>query len=505
MSEDKDLKNETEELDEKGRNRRNMLKIAGLAGAALGVAGAAGAGLAAGKDKDSYTGWERFHYGEGQFFNREPFRCDQPTYEKVGEATRTPKMNVLFTRLGLMGRAMRAEDGWKPGDNAGKLPEPLRSYYEENPEKLETFVETMAAGRVQRENWKLFKDRYRIADAWSAAHGASMYLPREPDAEPEEFDFRGVDQADKLEFKSPKHASELIKKIAHSFGATLVGITRLKSEWVYADNLRGAEDKGEYEVPGHWTYAIITASPMEWDSMYANPTYGTSFDAYSRERVICSKLTDFIRKIGYPARAHVPGYSYDVMAPPIAVDAGLGEQGRMGMVITPELGANARLSVVTTNIPMEPDKPIDVGIARFCEKCQICADQCPSGAIPKTRKPETVVKGYKRWQPNDAKCFQMWNTVASSSPRGCRICLGVCPYTRKNNWVHTIAREMDPRDPTGLVADGLLAMQKGLFEYPEAEDYLPPPSGKNATYHDGPEWMLTEKWCKVKNSPKGEK
>jgi epoxyqueuosine reductase len=483
-----------------GVSRRDLLKFAGIAGAAAGVGGAAAAGFEAGRDTDSYTGWERYHYGEGQFFDREPFRRELPTYKLAGNPERIKRVEVIFSRLGLMYRSMHSEDGWKPGEPAEKLPEPLKAYYTEFPEKLDVFVETMQAGRKQRQDWPKFKDRFRLADAWSAAHSSSMTYPPEPEGEPEVADFRGVNTDDQLEFKSPEHASELIKKIAHSFGATLVGIARLKPEWVYADGLRGSAERGEYGVPKHWVYAIVTATPMEWDSTYANPTYGTSFDAYSRERIICGKLTHFIRSLGYPARAHVPGYSYDLVAPPIAIDAGLGEQGRMGTVITPELGANARLSVVTTNIPLKADKPVDLGIARFCEKCQICAEQCPSGAIETDNKPGKVVRGYKRWSPDDEKCFKMWNTVATSSARGCRICVAVCPYSRKNNWIHTLAREIDPRDPTGLFGEALLTMQKSLFDYPEASEYLPPPDGKNALYHEGPDWLLTEKYCKVKKT-----
>jgi len=38
----------------------------------------------------------------------------------------------------------------------------------------------------------------------------------------------------------------LIKKIAHSFGATLVGIAPIKEEWVYQGALRGV-GKGDFE------------------------------------------------------------------------------------------------------------------------------------------------------------------------------------------------------------------------------------------------------------------
>jgi reductive dehalogenase len=232
--------------------------------------------------------------------------------------------------------------------------------------------------------------------------------------------------------------------------------------------------------------------------MYANPTYGSSYDAYSRQRIIGARLETFLHELGYPARAHVPPNAYDLVTPPIAIDAGLGEQGRKGLLITPELGSNARLACVTTNLPMEVDKPIDIGVQDFCRKCKICAERCPSGAISHKDEPG-VEFGYRRWRIKDDLCFRTWASVAQSHPRGCRICLAVCPYTRKNNWIHAASRYVDPRDPTGIVSSSLLWMQKAFFQYPKARDFLPPPEGRNATYHAPPDWLQSEKWFDVES------
>ena len=473
-------------------NRRDFLKIGGACGAGLSLAGIAGAGLAAGKDTDSYTGWERYTHGEGQFFNRKPFEVDQaPTIEKVSETRRINAAEQLFYRIGI---AMPFLRGMKPKE---EMPKELSDFYREHPSDMEDMKNAFKAGQRQQQNWEKYKDRYIIADAWSEAHSRSMRnFPPRPSGLPEIADFKGVDP-DKLEFKSSKHASELLKKIAHSFGATLVGFCKLNPDFVYQGKLRGEGNK-QFDVPKHWKNCIVVASPHEWDALYANPTYGTSYDAYSRECIIAGKLEVFLKHIGYSARAHVPGNSYDLSVVPIAIEAGLGELGRNSVLITPELGSNARLAVVTTDLDLEPNKPIDIGVKEFCEKCKICADQCPSGSISFDDKPSKVIRGYKRWYTEDTKCFGVWNTVAASHSRGCRICIAVCPYSRKNNWIHTIAREVDPRDPSGLFSSALLAMQKGLFKYPEkAENYLPPPDGTNETYHDAPDWLKTENWCKV--------
>jgi len=497
---------------DKGLSRRTFLKTGGLVGAGVGLAGVAGAGYVAGKDYDSYTGWERYHHGEGQFFKRKAFRQDRPTYGVEGPTSRLEFAHNLFNRIMTMKSLLAPPDGsppvWTPDKGIQSLPEPLKSYYMEHQESYKMALQAFTLLKRQKTNWEKYKIQFAIADAWSNAHGSvfedsegnphspERFFPPEPNSPPEEWDFRGIRRSEPLPFKSPDHAAALIKKIAHTFGATLVGITKLNPDWCYQGILRGV-GRENYDPPPHWEYAIVVATPHQWDQVYVNPVYGTSYDAYSRERIIAGKLEVFLHELGYPARSHVPPFFYDVVTPPIAVDAGLGELGRNGLMITPELGCNARLAVVTTNIPMMVDKPIDIGVQEFCRKCKICAEQCPSGAISFKDKVDTVVRGYKRWLINDDACFNVWASVATSHVRGCRVCIAVCPYVRKNNWMHTIIRETDPRDPTGVVSSTALWMQKKLFTFPNARDYLPPPDGKNATYGEPPDWLQTEKWFKV--------
>jgi reductive dehalogenase len=228
---------------------------------------------------------------------------------------------------------------------------------------------------------------------------------------------------------------------------------------------------------------------MSWDPLYANPTYGTSNDAYSRSRIVAARLAAFIKALGYAARIHMPGNSYDLMVPPICVDAGLGEHGRHGVVITPELGCNFRPAVVTTNIPLKPDRPIDIGVQSFCETCKICAENCPSGAI--TMGDKVVVRGYRRYQLNIAKCLNMWGSTLGSM--GCRICIAVCPYTRKANWLHRTAFKTTLHDPTGLADVALTGIQESLYPLPDPQDYyIPSLGGKNASYREPPWWLVAE-------------
>ena len=154
------------------------------------------------------------------------------------------------------------------------------------------------------------------------------------------------------------------------------------------------------------------------------------------------------------------------------------------------------MAVVTTSLPMEIDKPIDYGVARFCNKCKLCAESCPSGAISMADSPDgMVIRGYEHWYINNGACYNYWRETMG--PMGCRLCVATCPYSRKDNWVHGIARVVDPIDPTGLVNDSLIRMQRTLFDAPEATEYKRPPDGCFASYRPAPEWLQTETWFDI--------
>ena len=492
---------------------RSLLKAGGMLGALLGLIGISIAGYLAGKSFDSYTGWERFMHGASMFFNREPFRKDMPTYEKVGKTRRIHIMDTLDGRMGPLMQLMMPSDQsapkWAPPMGIEGLPEPLKGFFQENKESFNGILKIFQSIMKQREDWPKYATQFAIADAFSKAN-ASMFeevaimqfkiaYPDDPKGPPEAWDFRGIKREKPLPFKSPEHASKLIKKMTYLFGATLVGITKLNPDWVYQGYLRGV-GPGDFEVPAHWEYAIVFVTPHEWDGLLAGPVYGTSFDAYSRQRAIGGRLEYFLHELGYPARTNLPPFSYDLVMPPVAIDAGLGEQARNCVLITPELGNNSRLGCVLTNVPMAVDKPIDIGISQFCRKCKICADKCPSGAISHADEPG-VYRGYKRWNTKSELCMNTWSSLATSYPgRACRICLTVCPYTRKNNWLHNLAKNIEARDPSGIVSRMLLLQQKTFFNYPEARDFMPPPEGKNVTYHEPPEWLKTEEWFDVKKT-----
>jgi len=509
-------------------SRRDFLKLGGIAAASLQVGAVAGAGLATGKDPSTLTGWQ--HLGDNtQFVDRKPLEIDGLPYEIVGETKRPEEVEAVFNRSSLLmrdkmagrrrqqqGPERRNED---PPEAVGDVPpesqsrpvppqrsfppvdqisEPLASYYKKHPDvyELDKFrTESIMPKKMQ--DTEKYGDFYTLIDAWSSAWQTSERITEPPEVSDFQSSGRGGKIRDPIPFKSPALASKLIKKVTHHFGASMVGITKLNPDWCYNYGLRGSDERGSYGVPKHWEYVIAFGVPHQWEQVQSNPNCGSSFDAYSRATIAARRLESFIKSLGYPARRHSPMDGYDLIAVPILVEAGLGQQGRHGIVITPETGSNFRSAFVTTNLPMEIDKPIDFGVNEFCNDCKICAEICPSASIsfePTNEKMTT--RGYRHWEINQTSCFNFW--MQSMGGIGCRLCLIACPYSRKNNWVHGLARDVDMNDPTGLLNDGLIKMQKTFFKTPEAAEYLPPPDGRFATFREPPEWLAVENYLDLK-------
>ena len=219
----------------------------------------------------------------------------------------------------------------------------------------------------------------------------------------------------------PVEFSNNIKKISRFLGANLVGICELDKRWVYEDA----------EVPHE--YAISMAIEMESELLLNEPSYlenTASGIAYSKARYVSVILAQFIRGIGYNAYANV---NERVLEIPIAIDAGLGEMGRNGLLITPEYGPRVRLCSVTTDLPLEKDDPIDFGIQHHCESCEKCARACPARAIKfndRTAEINNISnrRGLLRWPVDFEKCLIFWGGDKSER-QSCAKCIGVCPFT----------------------------------------------------------------------------
>jgi len=236
---------------------------------------------------------------------------------------------------------------------------------------------------------------------------------------------------------SPERAVEKIEGFARLLGADLVRIGPLNPAWVYShvgrSHFSNKPIGPEINLPHN--SAIVVAHHLNLDMLRCAPELGELIDIlknYLHLANIVGTLASYIRSLGYSARAH-DLCNYQILITPVAIDAGLGELGRNGVLITEEYGNAVKMAAVTTDMPLVHDKPVDIGVDEFCRDCNICAEYCPVGAIPMHQE-KRVVRGVRKWKINENACYGYWRTVGTD----CGICLSVCPWSRSRHFPHNL-------------------------------------------------------------------
>jgi len=224
---------------------------------------------------------------------------------------------------------------------------------------------------------------------------------------------------------SREELTDWLKKLAVFYGAHSAGVTELKGYHIYSNIGRGAGKYGDKIVLPH-KYALVFTVEMRNKMIQQGPGAVTVMESareYANVAHIALQLTHFIRALGYSARSHIDE-NYRVICPLVARDANLGEIGRLGFLITPDLGPRVRISVVTTDMDLVPDKYIpDDSVIDFCNFCLKCADSCPVNAIPTGDREKH--RGALKWQIDAVACFKYWNISGTD----CGRCMAVCPYS----------------------------------------------------------------------------
>jgi reductive dehalogenase len=234
----------------------------------------------------------------------------------------------------------------------------------------------------------------------------------------------------------PAEMAQKIKGMTIEMGAAEAGITKLNPAWVYSHVGRGPDEWGSPVTNTH-KYVIAFTLEMDYPHVAASPRLQITEETakqYMRGAIISIRLADFIRGLGYPARAHIAGSNYQIMLPPVAYDAGLGELGRHGYLISRKFGSRIRLGAVTTDLPLVPDKPISFGVQDFCEICKKCALNCPPNAISHADKDS--IRGVEKWQMKMEQCLIYWRTIGTD----CGLCMKICPFSHPPSILHNIIR-----------------------------------------------------------------
>lgn len=211
-----------------------------------------------------------------------------------------------------------------------------------------------------------------------------------------------------------KKLKQEIKDFAATVGYGLCGFTKIDRRFI----AEGRDDKFPYDT------AVVLGMEMDFNLLEEAPDPGKrlfDFEVYVESGRRVFEVASFIRSKGYRCFARVPFDGW-VKYPPHAIMAGLGELGAQGVVITKEYGPRQRWAMISVDADIEPDDPVDLGMAKYCDDCMRCVKACPGDAISHER---IWWRGVKKRKNNDTRCYPYFKKY-----EGCGICLKVCPINK---------------------------------------------------------------------------
>ena len=216
-----------------------------------------------------------------------------------------------------------------------------------------------------------------------------------------------------------------VKSLSYFMGSDLTGICEIPRYAWYSH-----KDDGTPIEPYH-RYAVVMLIDQGFETMEGASgddwiSGAQSMRAYMRGAEIAGVMAAHLRSLGFSARAQTNADS-DVLHIPLLMWAGLGELSRIGeLVLNPYVGPRFKSVVLTTDMPLAVDKPIDFGLQYFCSHCQKCARECPCDAMPFGDK--VMFNGYEMWKPDVDRCVRY--RITNQRGSACGRCMKTCPLNK---------------------------------------------------------------------------
>jgi ferredoxin len=223
----------------------------------------------------------------------------------------------------------------------------------------------------------------------------------------------------------PVANARALKSLSYFLGSDLTGICEIPRYAWYSHDGEGAP------IEPYHKYAVVMLIDQEYDTMEGASgddwiSGAQSMRAYLRGAEIAGIMADMLRQLGFPARSQT-NVDSDVLHIPLVLQAGLGEMSRIGeLVLNPFVGPRFKSVVLTTDMPLQTDKPIDFGLQTFCSNCWKCARECPCDAIPLGGK--IMFNGYETWKPDVERCARY--RLTNSKGSACGRCMKTCPLNK---------------------------------------------------------------------------
>ena len=212
---------------------------------------------------------------------------------------------------------------------------------------------------------------------------------------------------------------ELNEYASEKWDIIKIGFTELPTQLIF---------KEKYVL---FRYALVFMQEMKKEKIDTAPLPTAGMEVmrvYATLGEAVNDIARWLRKKGVRCQSNHPLGGL-VCTPPLAGKAGMGGQGRNGMLITPEFGPRQRLAPIFIEEKLFgfTDNSDHNWIEEQCKTCALCQKNCPANAIHE-EKQITVDNipgiGAMRTCIKREKCFPYFLKT-----QGCSICIKVCPFS----------------------------------------------------------------------------
>lgn len=171
--------------------------------------------------------------------------------------------------------------------------------------------------------------------------------------------------------------------------------------------------------------------------IFCRASWGTDYHTVLRNKL--QLLEDFIKEQVPGAMAKSMVDTGELSDRAVAERAGVGWSAKNSMIITPEFGSYVYLGDMITNLPFEPDEPME----DQCGTCNKCVDVCPTGALVQggqlnAKRCIAFLTQTKDFLPDE------FRTKIGNRLYGCDTCQTVCPKNKGMDFHFHDEMEPDP-------------------------------------------------------------
>lgn len=196
--------------------------------------------------------------------------------------------------------------------------------------------------------------------------------------------------------------------------------------------------------------------------IFCRASWGTDYHVVLNDRL--KKLEDYIKERIPDALCKSMVDTGELVDRAVAQRAGIGWSGKNCAIITPEFGSYVYLGEMITNLPLDPDTPME----DQCGTCNKCVEVCPTGALIQGGQLnaqrciafQTQTKGFLAEEFRE----KLGNRIY-----GCDTCQTVCPKNKGIDFHNHPEMEPDPEIAKPLLQPLLFISNK---EFKEKYGYI---------------------------------